>query len=111
MRTKSDHLLIKSPRLRGDLVENILFLLNLKKELSVSELLSQIKRKLPLMSCKTIKKYLVYLADYELILYDGQRHVYRIEENGVDLLYFINKEKMSTVSYNEDITITIERGV
>ncbi len=92
MRTKSNHLLIKSPRLKGDL-ENILFLLNLKKELFVSELLSEIKRSLPLMSCIIIKKYLVYLADYELILYKGQSHAYQIEDNGIDLLYFIAKEK------------------
>ena len=111
MRTKNNHLLIKSLRLKVEIVENILFLLTLQKEPSISEILSESKRKLPLISCKTIKKYLVYLADYELILYDGQRHVYRIEENGLDLLYFINKEKMSTVSYNEDITITIERGI
>ena len=111
MRPKSNHLLIKSPTLKGEIVENILFLLDSQKELSVSTILSESTRKLPMISCKTIKKYLVYLADYELISYDGQKHVYCIDENGVDLLHFINKEKMSKVPYNEEITITIERVV
>lgn len=80
----------KSPRLRGEIVENILLLLRLK-EYSVSDLLYEIKRKLPLTSDKTIKKYLVYLADYELISYNGQRKVYLIDCNSLDLLYWLNK--------------------
>ena len=59
----------KSPRLKGDIVENIILLLRLK-EYSVSDLLFEIKRKLPLTSYNTLKKYLIYLADYELISYN-----------------------------------------
>jgi hypothetical protein len=80
----------KSPRLKGEIVENIILLLRLK-EYSVSDLLFEIKRKLPLTSYNTLRKYLIYLADYELISYNGQRKVYLIECNGLDLLYWINK--------------------
>lgn len=80
----------KSPRLKGEIVENIILLLRLR-EYSVSDLLFEIKRKLPLTSYNTLKKYLIYLADYELISYNGQRKVYLIECNGLDLLYWINK--------------------
>jgi hypothetical protein len=82
----------RSLKLKGEIVENILLLLRLK-EYSVSDLLFEIKRKSPLTSYKTLKNYLVYLTDYELISYNGQRKVYLIECNGVDLLYWINKEK------------------
>jgi predicted transcriptional regulator len=42
---------------------------------------------------KIFKKYLVYLADYELISYNRQRQVYHIEENGIDLLSYMIKKK------------------
>jgi hypothetical protein len=80
----------KSSRLKGEIVENIILLLRLK-EYSVSDLLFEIKRKLPLTSYNTLRKYLIYLADYELISYNRQRKVYLIECNGLDLLYWINK--------------------
>ena len=80
----------KSARLKGEIVDHILLLLRLK-EYSVSDLLFEIKRKLPLMSYNTLKKYLIYLADYELISYNGQRKVYLIECNSLDLFYWINK--------------------
>jgi len=52
------------------------------------------------------------MADYELISYNGQRHVYNSIENGFDLLYFINKEKeRSLTADNDDLLITIERVV
>ena len=57
-----------------------------------------------------LRKFLVYLVDYDLILYDGQRQVYTIEDNGLDLLNWISKEKKRLMADNEDITITIERG-
>jgi predicted transcriptional regulator len=90
-----NNLIIKSPKLKGEIVENILVLLHLKNEYPVSELLFEIKKRLPLLSYKILKKYLVYLSEYELITYNGQRHVYVIEDNGVDLLKYINKEKIN----------------
>ena len=60
---------------------------------------------------KIFKKYLVYLADYELISYNRQRQVYHIEENGIDLLDLIDKEKKrAMIVDSKDVTITIERG-
>ena len=107
-----NHFIIKSPKLNCANVENILLLLHLTNELPIIELLFEIKRKLTLTSYKTIKKYLVYMADYELISYNGQRHVYNIIENGFDLLDFINKEKeRSLTADNDDLLITIERVV
>ncbi|MGN6559003.1 MAG: hypothetical protein ACTHJ2_00595 [Candidatus Nitrosocosmicus sp.] len=111
MKTKNNHLIIKSPRLRGEIVENILLslLLHPLQKMSVSELLFETHRKLPLTSYKKLKKYLVYLADYELISYNGYLHGYQIKENGIDLLYWIVKEKKRLmISDSENLTITIE---
>ena len=59
---------------------------------------------------KIFKKYLVYLADYELISYNRQRQVYHIEENGIDLLsYMIKKKKRAMMADIEDMMITIKR--
>jgi len=83
-----------------------------RKDYSVSDLLSEIKKRLPyLSSYKVFKKYLVYLADYGLISYDGHIHVYHIEKNGIDLLSYIDIEKeREMIADSNDITITIERG-
>jgi predicted transcriptional regulator len=110
-RKTSNNILIKSPRLKGEIVETILLslLLHPRQKMSVSELLFQTNRKLHLASYRIVKKYFVYLADYELISYNGQNHVYQIEDNGIDLLYWIVKEKKRLmISDSKDITITIE---
>ena len=108
-----NNFIIKSPKLKSIVVENILILLYLK-DFTISELLSEFKKRLPYSSsssCKLFKKYLVYLADYELISYNGQRHAYHIEENGIDLLDLIDKEKKrAMIVDSKDVTITIERG-
>jgi hypothetical protein len=107
--------IIKLPKLKMIIVENILILLFLK-DFTISELLVELQRRLPYSSssssssCKLFKKYLVYLADCELISYDGQRQVYTIEDNGRDILIWISKEKKRLMAEGEDITITIERG-
>jgi hypothetical protein len=107
--------IIKLPKLKTTIVENILLLLYLK-DFTISELLVELQRRLPyssssfsFSSCKLFKKYLVYLADCELISYDGQRQVYTIEDNGRDILIWISKEKKRLMAEGEDITITIER--
>ncbi|MGN6624299.1 MAG: hypothetical protein ACTHKK_09175 [Candidatus Nitrosocosmicus sp.] len=106
----NDNFILKSPKLKGDVVENILALLSIDKDYSISELLFEIKRKLPLLPYKILRKYLVYLADYELISYNGQRHSYQIEDNGVDLLELIKREKeKSNIKYSDNLLITIER--
>jgi len=107
----NNYFIIKSPKLKSVIVENILSLLYLK-DFIISELLFELERRLPcLSSYKSLKKYLVYLVDYELISYNGQRQVYIIEDNGLDLLNWINIEKKRSMADSEDITITIERGV
>ena len=45
-----------------------------------------------------------------IISYNGQRKTYFIEDNGLDLLNWISKEKKRLMADSEDITITIERG-
>ena len=111
-----NNFIIKSPKLKSIVVENILILLYLK-DFTISELLSEFQKRLPYSSsssssssCKLFKKYLVYLADYELISYNGQRKTYFIEDNGLDLLNWISIEKKRLMADSEDITITIERG-
>src|SRR6478736_6027720 len=107
--------IIKLPKLKAIIVENILSLLYLK-DFTISELLVELQRSLPYSSSssfssyKLFKKYLVYLVDCELISYDGQRQVYTIEDNGYDILIWISKEKKRLMAEGEDITITIERG-
>src|SRR3954462_10899717 len=92
MQINNNNFIKKSPKLKREIVKNILILLYLK-DFAISELLSELQRRLPLFSNKSLRKYLVYLVDYELILYDGQRQVYTIEYNGLDLLNWISKEK------------------
>ena len=76
-----NNFIIKSPKLKSIIVENILILLYLK-DFTISELLSEFQKRLPYSSssssCKLFKKYLVYLADYELISYNGQRKTYTL---------------------------------
>ncbi len=102
---------IKSPKLKGIIVENILLILY-TNDYSIPDLLSKLKA-LPLLSSyKIFNKYLVHLTDYELISYNGQRHLYHIENNGVDLLELIDEEKKrSMIPDSKDMTITIEREV
>lgn len=83
--------IIKSPKLQGAIVENILLLL-CKKELAIDDLSSEIQRKMQL-SHKHLKKYMVHLIDYELVTYNGQRKVFLIEDEGFELLDWINREK------------------
>jgi hypothetical protein len=104
--------IIKSPKLKTVIVEDILILLYLK-DFTISELLFELQRRLPYLSVsyKSLKIYLVYLADCELISYNGQRQVYHIKDNGLDILYWISKEKERLLADSEDITITMERGI
>ena len=106
----NNNFIIKSPKLKSVIVENVLELLYLK-DFTISELLFEFQKRLPYLSVsyKSLKIYLVYLVDYDLILYDGQRQVYTIEYNGLDLLNWISKEKKRLSADTEDITITMER--
>ncbi|MDQ4073952.1 MAG: hypothetical protein M3162_06565 [Thermoproteota archaeon] len=95
----------KSPKLKAVIVEPIL--ISRMKGISISELLFEIQSTLPL-SKKTLKRYLFYLINYELVSYNGQRKAYLTEEGGVDLLQIIIKEKKTKKIASEDIVITLE---
>ena len=96
---------IKSPKLKAVIVEHILT--NCVNGVSICELLCIIQNILPLQY-KTLKRYLYYLINYELVSYDGQKQLYMTEDGGFDLLHMINKEKKMAIENSEDIVITIE---
>ena len=85
------------------------------KDFSISELSFELQRRLwyylPSFSYESLKKYLVYLVEYDLTSYAGQRQVYSIKDNGLDILIWISREKEKLMADSEDITITIERGI
>jgi len=41
------------------------------------------------ITLRTIKKYLFYLIEYDLILYDGTNHLFIMNQRGASFLYFI----------------------
>ena len=97
----------KSPKLQGTIVENILLLL-CKREYGIGELVSEIEL-ITHLTYKHVKKHLVYLIDYGLVTYNGQRKVLIIEGEGYELLDKINNEKIIEMIDSEDIMITIEK--
>lgn len=97
----------KSPKLQGAIVENILLLL-CKREYGIDELVSEIEL-LTHLTYKHVKKHLVYLIDYGLVTYNGQRKVLIIEGEGYEMLDKINNEKIIEMIDSEDIMITIEK--
>ncbi|MEJ7642793.1 MAG: hypothetical protein WKF36_11475 [Candidatus Nitrosocosmicus sp.] len=101
------HSSLKSPKLKAVIVEQVL--LSCIKGISIGDLLFEMQRTLPLLSHKTLKKYLFYLINYELVSYNGQRKSYLTEDGGFDLLQMINKEKKMAMVDSEDIVITIEK--
>ncbi len=100
---------VKSPKLQGSIIETILRLLTFK-ELSIFDLTFEIQEKMPL-PYRTLKKYLVYLIEYDLISYSGKTQFYSIEYGGYDLLDKIISEKKIAIINNEDILITIEKDL
>lgn len=82
----------KSPVLKAVLV--ILLLRYAIKGLSVSNI-DKFTKDLssycyfPPPSRQTIKKYLFYLIEYNLIFYDGTQHSFIIKKSGINLLYII----------------------
>jgi hypothetical protein len=96
---------IKSPKLQAFIIEFILLLYI--NGVSVCELSFEMQTRLP-FPYKTLKKYLFYLVNYELLSYDGQKQVYVTEEGGFDLLDKIDREKKIAKVNSYDIVITIE---
>ncbi|HZH38868.1 MAG TPA: hypothetical protein VEX17_02265 [Bacillales bacterium] len=101
------HSSLKSPKLKAAILEHIL--LSCISGISIGELLFEMQRTLPLLSHKTLKKYLFYLINYELVSYNGQRKLYLTEDGGLDLLQMINREKKTAMVDSEDIVVTIEK--
>lgn len=100
---------IKSPKLNAEIVENILLILS-PNELCIDEIFFDIQNIMQL-SLTELKKYLVYLIDFELVTYNGQKRVYFIEDGGFDLLDNIKTEKNSLNKDYEDMTITLEKDL
>ena len=97
----------KSPKLKAVILEHVL--LSCINGISIGELLFEMQRTFPLLSHKTLKKYLFYLINYELVSYNGQIKSYLTEDGGLDLLQMIDKEKKMAMVDSEDIVITIEK--
>jgi hypothetical protein len=101
----NNHNNIESPKLRAVIVEHIL--LSCIHESSICELSFEIQRIFP-FPYTTLKKYLFYLTNYELIKYDGQKQAYIIKERGFDILDRIDREKKIAMVNCEGIVIIIE---
>ena len=71
------------------------------------ELESAIQTMLPLSDI-TIKEYLFYLINYELVSYNGQKQIFSIEYWGFGLFDMIDEEKRQEKIDIDDITITFE---
>lgn len=99
----------RSPKLQAVIVEYTLQLLRVK-QYTVNDLFNEIESTTHL-SHNRLGKHLVYLIEYELITYNGQRKLLRIEEDGIILLDKINKEKEMQMIDSEDLTITIEKDM
>ncbi len=56
----------------------------------------------------TIKNYLFYLIEYEIISYNGQKKIFTIDDEGFDLLKMIYKEIQQGKKDIKDITIIFE---
>ena len=60
------------------------------------------------ITTNTVKRYLFYLVEYGLVLYNGQKRVFTIEDAGFDLLDMIDEEKRRERTDLEDTIITLE---
>jgi hypothetical protein len=96
---------MRTPALKASIVEPILICCI--NGISLNDLELEMQKATPL-STNNLKKYLLCLVDYHLILYNGQRHVYAIENDGFDLLDIIMKEKRAMNGNMKDLVITLE---
>ncbi len=96
---------MRTPALKAAIVEPILVCC--VNGISINDLEREMQKIMPL-SISNLKKYLLYLVDYQVISYNGQRQVYAIEHDGYDLLDMIMKEKSSMKSSRDDLIITLE---
>jgi predicted transcriptional regulator len=76
-------------------------------EASIMELTCVTQRLLP-TPYNTLKKYLFYLIEYDLVAYRGRKRAYVITYNGLSLLFEIKREKMMVDSDSNDVLISFD---
>jgi hypothetical protein len=74
---------------------------------SVKKINLNIQRLLPI-SDELIKKYLFYLIEYGLISYDGSRRLYFSTDDGINLLFKIERKKLKEKLTTSDILLYLE---
>lgn len=95
----------KSPNLHAAVVESIL--LSCTERYGFDELVTKIQKVLPL-SRFSVKKYLFFLIDHELISYRGGEQIYCILEDGKELLNIIIEKKNQNQGTINGFVISIE---
>lgn len=95
---------MRMPALKAAFVEPILICCI--NGISINDLEREMQKTTPL-STNSLKKYLLCLVDYQIVSYNGQRHVYAIEHDGFGLLDMIMEEMKSN---RDEIVITFEEG-
>ena len=96
---------IGTPHLEAAIVEPILNICI--NESSFFEILWKLQMMLPI-NYSTIKNYLFYLIEYELISYNGHRKIFTIDDGGFDLLKTINIEIQQGKKEIKDIIMIFE---
>ena len=96
---------LEEPPLVAAIVEPILE--GCVSEASLLELTCVLQRLLPTPS-NTLKKYLFYLIEYDMVAYRGQKGAYVITYNGLSLLFEIKREKIMIKSDSYDLVNSLE---
>ncbi|CAN5883636.1 hypothetical protein BH23THE1_BH23THE1_01110 [soil metagenome] len=82
-------------------------LLVCSKGSSIQSIYCNIQRLLPI-SDELIKKYLFYLIEYGLIYYNGNNHSYFSSDAGVNLLFKIERKKVTEKITTSEILLYLE---
>ncbi len=94
----------EAPPLEAAIVEPILEAC--VSEASIIELTCAAQKLLP-TSYSTLKKYLFYLIEFDIVAYRGQKRAYVITYNGLSLLFEIKREKMMIDSDSTVVLISL----
>src|SRR5919107_6399559 len=103
MHYKHNHT-IKSMELEAHIVEKILGVCF--NETRFDELFDTIRR-IASFSSYILKKYLFYLIESGILSYHGESQAYIITPEGLNLLYFMNTEKLERLSGIKNIVICL----
>lgn len=97
----------ESPELQSILLEPIL--LHCIEGCSMSDLIKVIQDNFLIpISCSTLKQYLYHLINYDLVSYNGKKNFFETKNEGMNLLFMINKEKKTIGIKSEDLIIILE---